>query len=73
MTPPRLEPEPEVVTKAKPCPFCEHSQLGMLSVPEMSKDGPIRVWFVWCKHCHADGPQDCSPVYAVDRWNRRRA
>jgi hypothetical protein len=61
----------ELVQTAKACPFCDSKNLGMLSVPEVTKSGSTRTWFIYCKHCKADGPQDPSPQHAVVRWNDR--
>lgn len=48
------------------CPFCGSEYLSVFYDKEMDEDAPYRVE---CASCHAIGPNDRSPRFAVEGWN----
>ena len=59
----RIEPEP------LPCPHCG----GQAHVITEEHGLDIDVYLVWCDSgtCGAKGPTMCTPMKAIERWNRR--
>jgi len=48
----------------KPCPFCGREVV-------RTETGESNVHFVFCRYCHAHGPQGDTDQSAIEYWNMR--
>lgn len=56
-----------MIEKAKPCPFCNCSQIMTWHIGHYDKP-----WVAECPRCLADGPHADTEKEAIELWNRRR-
>ena len=58
------KPLPPSDCSVKPCPFCGREVV-------RTETGESNVHFVFCRYCHAHGPQGDTDQSAIEYWNMR--